>query len=259
MRRYIPETLYFLDTVSETKTTHEPISKSIPESSTLHKPIPKSIPESSTVHKPIPKYIPEFNTVHEHIPQTIPETTPATVPLPVFDKKNLRKSPKNQNQKLPLSSLHIKPENSLQRPSNLKPKKENNVNKRENITRKDEDKNQETQKLNPPKKRHNLMHQQKRTRIKITPRKFFILKPRKPTNNDISEENRLILHSILDYVYKGLERMRRNIWSVISSYYNEKVGCTLEIDVFKKVTQKEAEKEMKQEENGEKLIIYISD
>ncbi|TBU04830.1 hypothetical protein CWI37_0083p0020, partial [Hamiltosporidium tvaerminnensis] len=169
----------FNETVSETKTTHEPISKSIPESSTLHKPIPKSIPESSTVHKPIPKYIPEFNTVHEHIPQTIPETTPATVPLP-----------------LPLISLHIKPENSLQRPSNLKPKKENNVNKRENITRKDEDKNQETQK---------------------------------------------------------------NIWSVISSYYNEKVGCTLEIDVFKKVTQKEAEKEMKQEENGEKLIIYISD
>ncbi|TBU04963.1 hypothetical protein CWI36_0692p0010 [Hamiltosporidium magnivora] len=147
--------------VSETKTTHEPISKSIPESSTLHKPIPKSIPESSTVHKPIPKYIPEFNTVHEHIPQTIPETTPATVPLPVFDKKNLRKSPKNQNQKLPLSSLHIKPENSLQRPSNLKPKKENNVNKRENITRKDEDKNQETQKLNPPKKRHNLSNSRK--------------------------------------------------------------------------------------------------
>ncbi|TBU04810.1 hypothetical protein CWI36_0711p0010 [Hamiltosporidium magnivora] len=48
--------------------------------------------------------------------------------------------------------------------------------------------------------------------------------------------------------------MRRNIWSVISSYYNEKVGCTLEIDVFKKVTQKEAEKEMKQEENG----LYIN-
>ena len=87
----------------------------------------------------------------------------------------------------------------------------------------------------------------------------------------ILEGNRLIvLHSILDSVtaveqewprsailavQKRFERMPRNGWPATLRYYNEKFSCTLDIDAFKKLTQNEAERESRQEENGERRRI----
>ncbi|TBU20463.1 reverse transcriptase [Hamiltosporidium tvaerminnensis] len=85
------------------------------------------------------------------------------------------------------------------------------------------------------------------------------------------EGNRLmVLHTILDSVtvveqecprsailavQKRFERMPRNGWPATLRYYNEKFSCTLDIDSFKKLAQNEAEKEMRQEENGERRRI----
>ncbi|KAK1349997.1 hypothetical protein LUQ84_000984 [Hamiltosporidium tvaerminnensis] len=41
----------------------------------------------------------------------------------------------------------------------------------------------------------------------------------------------------------------------LQRYYNEKFGCTLDIDAFKKFAQNEAKREIRQEENGERHII----
>ncbi|KAK1351198.1 hypothetical protein LUQ84_000467 [Hamiltosporidium tvaerminnensis] len=87
----------------------------------------------------------------------------------------------------------------------------------------------------------------------------------------ILEGNRLmVLHSILDSVtvveqewpryailavQKRFERMPRNGWPATLRYYNEKFSCTLDIDAFKKLAQNEAEREMRQEENGERRSI----
>ncbi|KAK1350855.1 hypothetical protein LUQ84_000133 [Hamiltosporidium tvaerminnensis] len=87
----------------------------------------------------------------------------------------------------------------------------------------------------------------------------------------ILEGNRLIvLHSILDSVtvveqewpryailavQKRFERMPRNGWPATLRYYNEEFSCTLDIDAFKKLAQNEAEREIRQEENGERRRI----
>ncbi|KAK1348517.1 hypothetical protein LUQ84_002121 [Hamiltosporidium tvaerminnensis] len=87
----------------------------------------------------------------------------------------------------------------------------------------------------------------------------------------ILEGNRLmVLHSILDSVtvveqewpryailevQKRFERMPRNGWPASLRYYNEKFSCTLDIDAFKKLAQNEAEREIRQEENGERRRI----
>ncbi|TBU20063.1 reverse transcriptase, partial [Hamiltosporidium tvaerminnensis] len=87
----------------------------------------------------------------------------------------------------------------------------------------------------------------------------------------ILEVNRLmVLHSILDSVtvveqewprsailavQKRFERMPRNGWPATLRYYIQKVGCTLDIDAFKKFAQNEAEREIRQEENGERRRI----
>ncbi|KAK1349267.1 hypothetical protein LUQ84_001448 [Hamiltosporidium tvaerminnensis] len=49
--------------------------------------------------------------------------------------------------------------------------------------------------------------------------------------------------------------MPRNGWPATLRYYNEKFGCTLDIDAFKKLAQNEAEREARQEENGERRRI----
>ncbi|TBU19490.1 hypothetical protein CWI38_0210p0080, partial [Hamiltosporidium tvaerminnensis] len=94
----------------------------------------------------------------------------------------------------------------------------------------------------------------------------------KNLNTDaILEGNRLmVLHSILDSVtvveqewprsailavQKRFERMPRNGWPATLRYYNEKFICTLDIDAFKKLAQNEAEREIRQEENGERRRI----
>ncbi|TBT99321.1 hypothetical protein CWI36_2019p0010, partial [Hamiltosporidium magnivora] len=56
-------------------------------------------------------------------------------------------------------------------------------------------------------------------------------------------------------VQKRLERMPRNGWPATLRYYNEKFGCTLDIDAFKKLAQNEAEREIRQEENRERRRI----
>ncbi|TBU09068.1 hypothetical protein CWI38_2188p0010 [Hamiltosporidium tvaerminnensis] len=68
----------------------------------------------------------------------------------------------------------------------------------------------------------------------------------------ILEGNRLILlHPILT-----LSRlMPRNGWPATLRYYNEKFGCTLDIDAFKKFAQNEAEREIRQEENVDRRRI----
>ncbi|TBU01758.1 hypothetical protein CWI36_1268p0010 [Hamiltosporidium magnivora] len=87
----------------------------------------------------------------------------------------------------------------------------------------------------------------------------------------IPEGNLLIvLHSILDSVtaveqewprsamsavQKRFERMPRNGWSAILRYYNGKFGRTVDIDVLKKLIHNEAEREIRQEENGERRRI----
>ncbi|KAK1350913.1 hypothetical protein LUQ84_000188 [Hamiltosporidium tvaerminnensis] len=87
----------------------------------------------------------------------------------------------------------------------------------------------------------------------------------------ILEGNRLmVLHSILDSVtvvkqewpisailavQKRFERMPRNGWPATLRYYNEKFSCTLDIDAFKKLARNEAEREIRQEENGERRRI----
>ncbi|KAK1347199.1 hypothetical protein LUQ84_003386 [Hamiltosporidium tvaerminnensis] len=89
--------------------------------------------------------------------------------------------------------------------------------------------------------------------------------------DSILEGNRLmVLHSILDSVtvleqewprsailavQKRCERMPRNGWPATLRYYNEKFSCTLDIDAFKKLAQNEAEREIRQEENGERRRI----
>ncbi|KAK1347815.1 hypothetical protein LUQ84_002796 [Hamiltosporidium tvaerminnensis] len=83
--------------------------------------------------------------------------------------------------------------------------------------------------------------------------------------------NRLmVLHSILDSVtvveqegprsailavQKRFERMPRNGWPATLRYYNEKFSCTLDTDAFKKLAQNEAERKIRQEENGERHRI----
>ncbi|TBU10083.1 hypothetical protein CWI38_2036p0010, partial [Hamiltosporidium tvaerminnensis] len=76
----------------------------------------------------------------------------------------------------------------------------------------------------------------------------------KNLNTDaILEGNRLmVLYLILDSV---TVRMPRNGWPATLRYYNEKFGCTLDIDAFKKLAQNEAEREIRQEENGERRRI----
>ncbi|KAK1350786.1 hypothetical protein LUQ84_000066 [Hamiltosporidium tvaerminnensis] len=49
--------------------------------------------------------------------------------------------------------------------------------------------------------------------------------------------------------------MPRNGWPATLRYYNEKFGCTLDIDAFKKLAQNMAEKEIRQEENRERRRI----
>ncbi|KAK1347619.1 hypothetical protein LUQ84_002884 [Hamiltosporidium tvaerminnensis] len=46
--------------------------------------------------------------------------------------------------------------------------------------------------------------------------------------------------------------MPRNGWSAILRYYNGKFGRTVDIDVLKKLTHNEAEREIRREENGER-------
>ncbi|TBU20829.1 reverse transcriptase, partial [Hamiltosporidium tvaerminnensis] len=71
----------------------------------------------------------------------------------------------------------------------------------------------------------------------------------------ILERNRLmLLHSILDSV-TVVEQMPRNGWSATLKYYNEKFSCTLDIDAFRKLPQNKAEREIRQEENGERRRI----
>ncbi|KAK1350531.1 hypothetical protein LUQ84_000768 [Hamiltosporidium tvaerminnensis] len=49
--------------------------------------------------------------------------------------------------------------------------------------------------------------------------------------------------------------MPRNGWPATLRYYNEKFGCTLDIDAFKKFAQNEAEREIRQEENVDRRRI----
>ncbi|KAK1347875.1 hypothetical protein LUQ84_002853 [Hamiltosporidium tvaerminnensis] len=49
--------------------------------------------------------------------------------------------------------------------------------------------------------------------------------------------------------------MPRNGWSATLKYYNEKFSCTLDIDAFRKLPQNKAEREIRQEENGERRRI----
>ncbi|TBU00474.1 hypothetical protein CWI36_1626p0010, partial [Hamiltosporidium magnivora] len=74
----------------------------------------------------------------------------------------------------------------------------------------------------------------------------------------IPEGNRLMQEwprSTISAVQKRFERMPRNSWPVTLRYYTEKFGCTLDIDAFKKLAQNEAEREIRQEENGERRRI----
>ncbi|KAK1347820.1 hypothetical protein LUQ84_002801 [Hamiltosporidium tvaerminnensis] len=80
----------------------------------------------------------------------------------------------------------------------------------------------------------------------------------------------MVLHSILDSVtvvehegprsailavQKRFERMPRNGWPATLRYYNEKFSCILDTDAFKKLAQNEAERNIRQEENGERHRI----
>ncbi|TBT98688.1 hypothetical protein CWI36_2276p0010 [Hamiltosporidium magnivora] len=87
----------------------------------------------------------------------------------------------------------------------------------------------------------------------------------------ILEGNRLmVLHSILDSVtvveqewprsafpsvQKRFDRMSRNGWLATLRYYNEKFGCTLDIDAFKKLAQSEMGMEVISDKNGERRRI----
>ncbi|TBT99538.1 hypothetical protein CWI36_1941p0010 [Hamiltosporidium magnivora] len=53
----------------------------------------------------------------------------------------------------------------------------------------------------------------------------------------------------------AVEEMPRNGWPATLRYYNEKFGCTLDIDAFKKFAQNEAEREIRQEENVDRRRI----
>ncbi|KAK1347689.1 hypothetical protein LUQ84_002952 [Hamiltosporidium tvaerminnensis] len=55
--------------------------------------------------------------------------------------------------------------------------------------------------------------------------------------------------------------MPRDGWPATLRYYNEKFGCTLDIDAFKKLAQNEAEREIRQEENGERrrIATFLAD
>ncbi|KAK1347685.1 hypothetical protein LUQ84_002948 [Hamiltosporidium tvaerminnensis] len=55
--------------------------------------------------------------------------------------------------------------------------------------------------------------------------------------------------------------MPRNCWPATLRYYNEKFSCTLDIDAFKKPAQNEAEREIRQEENGERrrIATFLAD
>ncbi|KAK1347956.1 hypothetical protein LUQ84_002652 [Hamiltosporidium tvaerminnensis] len=49
--------------------------------------------------------------------------------------------------------------------------------------------------------------------------------------------------------------MPRNVWSAILRYYNGKFGRTVDIDMLKKLTHNVAEREIRQEKNGERRRI----
>ncbi|TBU11420.1 hypothetical protein CWI38_1216p0010, partial [Hamiltosporidium tvaerminnensis] len=87
----------------------------------------------------------------------------------------------------------------------------------------------------------------------------------------ILEGNRLmVLHSILNSVtvveqewprsafpsvQKRFDGMSRNGWLATLRYYNEKFGCTLDIDAFKKLAQSEMGMEVISDKNGERRRI----
>ncbi|TBU12882.1 hypothetical protein CWI38_0595p0020 [Hamiltosporidium tvaerminnensis] len=113
-----------------------------------------------------------------------------------------------------------------------------------------------SERLPPPQTFHNTNHQAVVARLahqrhdKPQYRCHFIRK-----STDSIALNTKWLRSAILAVQKRFERMPRNGWPATPRYYNEKFGCTLDIDAFKKLAQNEAEKEIRQEENRERRRI----
>ncbi|TBU11464.1 reverse transcriptase [Hamiltosporidium tvaerminnensis] len=165
---------------------------------------------------------------------------------------------------------------------NIKSEKIKAVNNLENsageILMRDVDVAMLSERLLPPPTFHNTTHQPPSSSCKTSPVCLVDTIPSSSANgmtnlntDALLEGNRLmVLHSILDSVtvveqewprsailavQKRFERMPRNGWPATLRYYNEKFSCTLDIDAFKKLAQNEAEREIRQEENGERRRI----
>ncbi|KAK1349148.1 hypothetical protein LUQ84_001827 [Hamiltosporidium tvaerminnensis] len=71
----------------------------------------------------------------------------------------------------------------------------------------------------------------------------------------IEAERQEFIRCVLFAVQTRFDRMPRNGWKEIQSYYNEKFSCTETIDVLKRMAHNKTEEEIRQEENGERRRI----
>ncbi|TBU11757.1 reverse transcriptase, partial [Hamiltosporidium tvaerminnensis] len=71
----------------------------------------------------------------------------------------------------------------------------------------------------------------------------------------IEAERQEFIRCVFFAVQTRFDRMPRNGWKEIQSYYNEKFSCTETIDVLKRMAHNKTEEEIRQEENGERRRI----
>ncbi|TBU11070.1 reverse transcriptase, partial [Hamiltosporidium tvaerminnensis] len=71
----------------------------------------------------------------------------------------------------------------------------------------------------------------------------------------IEAERQEFIRCVFFAVQTRFDRMPRNGWKEIQSYYNEKFSCTETIDVLKRMAHNKTEEEIRQEKNGERRRI----
>ncbi|TBU00517.1 hypothetical protein CWI39_1657p0010 [Hamiltosporidium magnivora] len=71
----------------------------------------------------------------------------------------------------------------------------------------------------------------------------------------VEAERQEFIRCVFFAVQTRFDRMPRNGWKEIQSYYNEKFSCTETIDVLKRMARNKTEEEIRQEENGERRRI----
>ncbi|TBU04481.1 hypothetical protein CWI37_0129p0050, partial [Hamiltosporidium tvaerminnensis] len=76
-----------------------------------------------------------------------------------------------------------------------------------------------------------------------------------PSEANTNTKRQEFIRCVFFAVQTRFDRMPRNGWKEIQSYYNEKFSCTETIDVLKRMAHNKTEEEIRQEENGERRRI----